>query len=474
MVSVKDLNQKLLDAQYAVRGKIVDAAQKMEEEGKKVIYCNIGNPQIFKQKPLTYVREVLSLVTYPDILKNENNLSGYHKDSIKRAKYILEKMPMGVGAYSQSPGVPFIREACADFIKRRDNIEAKKERIILTDGASKGVQAVLFTLLRNENDGIMIPIPQYPLYSATLTLYGGKQVDYYLDENNKWELDEESLKKSYRQAKDNGINPVAITIINPGNPTGAVLSEDNIKMVINFARSHNLAILADEVYQENVYKTNKKFHSFAKVMVGMKIDDVALFSFHSMSKGFYGECGIRAGYFELRNIPEDVLAQFIKQQSISLCSNVVGQVATYLMVTPPVKGEESYDLYIKERDGILNDMKEKARILGEGINKVPGMYCEVPEGAMYAFVRFELPDTEDISKMNDEQLNLYSAKRDEDYCMKLLEETSICVVPGSGFGQRPGTLHFRTTFLPPKEDIEELVDKIKVFHTKYSEAMKKI
>ena len=102
------------------------------------------------------------------------------------------------------------------------------------------------------------------------------------------------------------------------------------------------------------------------------------------------------------------------------------------------------------------------------------MYCEVPEGAMYAFVRFELPDTEDISKMNDEQLNLYSAKRDEDYCMKLLEETSICVVPGSGFGQRPGTLHFRTTFLPPKEDIEELVDKIKVFHTKYSEAMKKI
>jgi aspartate/methionine/tyrosine aminotransferase len=472
MVSVKDLNQRLLDAQYAVRGRIVDKAQQMEEKGEKIIYCNIGNPQIFKQKPLTYVREVLSLVTYPELLKNEEVLKTFHADSVKKAKYIMEKMPMGVGAYSQSPGVPFIRQACADFIKRRDGIEAKRERIILTDGASKGVQAVLFALLKNDNDGIMIPIPQYPLYSATLTLYGGTLVDYYLDEANNWQLNEQSLKDSYEKAKAAGINPVAITVINPGNPTGAVLSEDNVKMIINFARSHNLSILADEVYQENVYPKDKKFHSFAKVMSGMGITDVALFSFHSMSKGFYGECGIRAGYFELRNIPEDVLAQFIKQQSISLCSNVVGQVATYLMVTPPVEGEESYDLYMQERNGILSNMKEKARILGEGLNKIPGMFCEVPEGAMYAFVRFELPDTEDTKKMSEDELVKYEAKRDEQYCMRLLEETNICVVPGSGFGQKPGTMHFRTTFLPPKEDIEALVEKMKVFHTKYSASIK--
>ncbi len=472
MVSVKDLNQRLLDAQYAVRGRIVDKAQQMEEKGEKIIYCNIGNPQIFKQKPLTYVREVLSLVTYPELLKNEEVLKTFHADSVKKAKFIMEKMPMGVGAYSQSPGVPFIRQACADFIKRRDGIETKRERIILTDGASKGVQAVLFALLRNDNDGIMIPIPQYPLYSATLTLYGGTLVDYYLDEANSWQLNGQSLKDSYEKAKAKGINPVAITVINPGNPTGAVLSEDNVKMIINFARSHNLSILADEVYQENVYPKDKKFHSFAKVMSDMNITDVALFSFHSMSKGFYGECGIRAGYFELRNIPEDVLAQFTKQQSISLCSNVVGQVATYLMVTPPVEGEESYDLYMQERNGILSNMKEKARILGEGLNKIPGMFCEVPEGAMYAFVRFELPDTEDTKKMSENELVKYEAKRDEQYCMSLLEETNICVVPGSGFGQKPGTMHFRTTFLPPKEDIEALVEKMKVFHTKYSASIK--
>ncbi|HPS65187.1 MAG TPA: aminotransferase class I/II-fold pyridoxal phosphate-dependent enzyme, partial [Ignavibacteria bacterium] len=290
MVSVKDLNQRLLDAQYAVRGRIVDKAQQMEEKGEKIIYCNIGNPQIFKQKPLTYVREVLSLVTYPELLKNEEVLKTFHADSVKKAKFIMEKMPMGVGAYSQSPGVPFIRQACADFIKRRDGIETKRERIILTDGASKGVQAVLFALLRNDNDGIMIPIPQYPLYSATLTLYGGTLVDYYLDEANSWQLNGQSLKDSYEKAKAKGINPVAITVINPGNPTGAVLSEDNVKMIINFARSHNLSILADEVYQENVYPKDKKFHSFAKVMSDMNITDVALFSFHSMSKGFYGEC----------------------------------------------------------------------------------------------------------------------------------------------------------------------------------------
>ena len=473
MVSVKDLSQKLLDAEYAVRGKIVDKAQEMEDKGEKIIYCNIGNPQIFKQKPLTYVREVLSLVTYPELLNREEVLKTFHSDSVRKAKFIMEKMPMGVGAYSQSPGVPFIRQACADFIKRRDGIDAVRERIILTDGASKGVQAVLFALLRNENDGIMIPIPQYPLYSATLTLYGGNLVGYYIDEDNNWQLSEAALTESYNKAKSEGINPVAITVINPGNPTGAVLSEDNIKMILNFARSHNLSVLADEVYQENVYPTDKKFHSFAKVLSNMGITDLALFSFHSMSKGFYGECGLRAGFFELRNISDDVLAQFIKQQSISLCSNVVGQVAIYLMVTPPVKGEESYDLYMQERNNILNDMKEKARILGEGLNKIPGMFCKVPEGAMYAFVRFELPDTEDTSKMSEEELLVYEAKRDEQYCMNLLEETCICVVPGSGFGQKPGTMHFRTTFLPPKEDIEALVEKMKIFHVKYSESLKK-
>lgn len=469
MLTINDLSKKLLDAEYAVRGKIVIRAQELEEQGKKIIYCNIGNPQALKQKPLTYVREVLSLVEFPDLLNDETFLKGYHKDSIVRAKFILKNVPGGVGAYSQSAGIPFIRKAVADFIEKRDGIPAEKERIILTDGASKGVQSVIMALLRNENDGVMIPIPQYPLYSATLTLYGGHRVDYYLDEENSWQLNEKILEESIGNARKNGINPVAISVIHPGNPTGAVLSYDNIKMILNFAKRNNLSILADEVYQENIYKDGLKFYSFAKVAYDEGITDVPLFSFHSMSKGYLGECGHRAGYFELRNIPQDVLDQFIKLQSISLCSNVVGQIATYLMVSPPKEGEESYDLYKKEKNGILNDLKVKAEILGKGLNEIEGMKCEIPQGAMYAFVKFELPHKPGVDplKFNDEERLKYEAERDSKYCLKLLEETGICVVPGSGFGQLPNTLHFRTTFLPPREEIETLVEKIKDFHIKY-------
>lgn len=472
MISIKELSPNLLIAEYAVRGPIVIRAQELEKQGKKIIYCNIGNPQALKQKPLSYIRQFLSLLEYPELLKEESLLKIYPRDIVERAKKIHHQLPHGTGAYTQSAGVPFIRQAIAEFITKRDGIPADENHVILTDGASKGVQASITALLKDKKDGFMIPIPQYPLYSATIELYGGRKIGYYLDENNSWQLNEQILTESIEKAKSKGINPVAIAVINPGNPTGAVLSYENIVMIINFAKKYNLSILADEVYQENVYVSNAKFHSFARVMHDMKMNDVTLFSYHSVSKGFMGECGHRGGYMEIRNIPNDVMAQFIKLQSISLCSNVTGQLVTYLMVTPPQKGDESYEAYIKERDGILNDLKTKAQILGEGLNKIPGMTIDVPQGAMYAFVKFELPSTADIASMTPEEQLAYESQRDSDYCLALLEETGICVVPGSGFGQQPGTLHFRTTFLPPKDEIEELVVKMKDFHIKYCEKLK--
>jgi alanine transaminase len=469
MITIKDINPNLIEAQYAVRGKIVIRAQELEEQGKKIIYCNIGNPQALKQKPLTFIRQVLSLLEYPDMIDMKEAERIFPADIIKRAKFIMGKNPTGTGAYTQSTGVPFIREAIAEFIRKRDSITADKDKIMLTDGASKGVQAALTLVLKNADDGIMIPTPQYPLYSATIALYGAKQIGYYLDEKNNWQLNESELTKSYDQAKANGINTVALAVINPGNPTGAVLSKENIEMVIRFAKKYNLTILADEVYQENVYLKGLKFYSFAKVLHGMNEKDVTLFSFHSVSKGFLGECGHRGGYFEVRNIPDDVYAQLVKLQSIGLCSNVDGQIVTYLMVAPPVEGDESYNLYIKERESILSGLKEKAEILGKGLNEIDGMECEIPQGAMYAFVKFELPDSKDVdvTKMSEAERFAYDSKRDAEYCMALLEETGICVVPGSGFGQLPKTMHFRTTFLPPKEDINILVEKMKNFHIAY-------
>jgi aspartate/methionine/tyrosine aminotransferase len=474
MINFKNINTRLIESQYAVRGKIVLRAQELEEKGKKIIYCNIGNPQALKQKPLTYIRQVLSLLEYPELMNKPEAEKIFPKDLIERAKYILKKNPTGTGAYTQSAGITFIRQAIADFIEKRDGISSDKDKIILTDGASKGVQSVLTVLLKNENDGIMIPIPQYPLYSATLTLYGGKQIGYYLDENNSWQLNEKILIDSIEDAKKKGVNPVAIAIINPGNPTGAVLSLDNIKMIIKFAKKYNLSVLADEVYQENVYLKGLKFYSFAKAMHDLNENDITLFSFHSVSKGYLGECGHRGGYFEIRNIPDDVFEQIIKLQSISLCSNVDGQIVTYLMVNPPQPGDESFELYQKEKNGILDELKFKSNLLGTELNKIEGMSTEVPQGAMYAYVKFELPHKKgvDPKAMSEEERLKYEAKRDSDYCMTLLEETGICVVPGSGFGQMPGTLHFRTTILPPRNEMEDLIRLIKEFHLSYVKKMK--
>lgn len=458
MLNYINLSQRLIDADYAVRGRIVIRAQELEKQGKKITYCNIGNPHAFAQKPMTYVREVLSLLEFPNLLKQDLTTL-FHSDSIERAKSILKALPEGVGAYSASAGVEFARGAVAEFIRKRDNIPADSDRIILTDGASKAAQSVITAIIKNPTDGLMLPVPQYPMYSATLTLVGGQSIGYYLDEANHWQLNEESLLDSYNTAKMNKLNPVAITVINPGNPTGAVLSYDNIKMIINFARKHNLSILADEVYQENIYSKTAKFHSFAKVMHEMQITDVTLFSFHSMSKGFYGECGHRSGYLEVRNVPDDVFAQFVKLQSINLCANLAGQIACYLMVSPPEPGDASYDLYLEEKNFILNDLKEKAQIIGSELNNIDGLSVNIPEGAMYAFVKIELPAAH-INRNAESAI-------DEKYCMALLEDTGICVVPGSGFGQFPNTLHFRTTFLPPREQIIQLVEQLRVFHKKY-------
>ena len=272
-----------------------------------------------------------------------------------------------------------------------------------------------------------------------------------MDEANDWKLSQAMLESSLAEAERKGTKVRAICVINPGNPTGSVMDRDNIAMVIRFAKAHDLAILADEVYQENVYLQGDTFVSFAKVLVELGERDVSLFSFHSCSKGFLGECGQRGGYMEIRNIPDDVVAQILKLQSVSLCANLTGQMTTYCMVNPPVPGQPSYEMFAAERAGILDEMKQRAVILAEGLNRIPGIQCNRVAGAMYCFPRVTLP----------------AGRTDAEYCMSLLEETGICVVPGSGFGQVPGTAHFRTTILPPTYKMKMVVEKLAAFHVAY-------
>ena len=448
-IKLQDLGKSVIDTQYAVRGPIVARAAELERAGKEIIYCNIGNPQALEQKPLTYVRQVLALAQYPELIETAANL--FPADVLATAKALLAGSKYGLGAYSESKGVRFVRDAVARFIQERDGIAADPEAIYLTDGASKGVQAALRVLIGNPTDGIMIPIPQYPLYSATITLYEGRQVNFYMDEGNDWKLSQAMLESSLQEAEAKGTRVRAICVINPGNPTGSVMDHENIAMVIRFAKAHNLSILADEVYQENIYLAGDKFTSFAKVLAEMGEQDVSLFSFHSCSKGFFGECGQRGGYMEIRNVPADVVAQILKLQSVGLCANLTGQMVTYCMVNPPRPGQPSHEVFVRERDGILNELKKRAVILAEGLNRIPGYKCNTVAGAMYCFPSITLP----------------AGRTDEEYCMALLEATGVCLVPGTGFGQAPGTAHFRTTILPPTEKMKKVVERLAEFHASY-------
>ncbi len=466
------VNPRVLEMEYAVRGPIPQRAAELKRQGREIIPCNIGNPQALGQSPLTYFRQVLALVEEPSKIARERKLKELFEETpgsplseddflseyvLEVSERILRLSGTGTGAYTESKGFAFVRQAVAEFINRRDgftgDLQADPERIFLTDGASDAAKRILNVLIAAPNDGVMIPIPQYPLYSASITMFGGVQVDYYPDEERDWALDRQELERAYRQATRQGVNVKAIVVINPGNPTGAVLDEESVREVIDFAEEHRLAIIADEVYQENVY--GEKFVSFARVLGDRP---VPLFSLHSISKGFFGECGHRGGYMEVRNPPriagsdQSLIDLLLKQASVGLCSNTAGQILTYLMVTPPEEGSEPYALFQREKERILQDLYEKAQMIRAAFDEMEGVKCFGKTGAMYLFPRLD---------------KLPEGTNDFDYCMALLEETGLVTVNGSGFGQKPGTHHLRIAFLPPKEQLRDVLPKWIEFHNRY-------
>ncbi len=468
------VNPNILQMEYAVRGPIPQRAAELEKQGSAIIPCHIGNPQALGQAPITYLRQVLGLVEEPSKISRERQLKALFEENpysnlveedfiseeiLILSEDILAKSVTGMGAYTASKGHFFIREAIADFINQRDcykpsnGIPADPENIFLTSGASQGVKFVIDLLIANKNDGIMIPIPQYPLYSASIKKAGGVQINYYPDEEQGWIFNRSILEESFLKAKKNGVNVKGIVVINPANPTGAVLDEQSMINVIGFAQEHHLMIIADEVYQENIYQG--KFLSFAKVIGS---EPVALVSLHSISKGFLGECGHRGGYLELRNPPNIVGSPLNftdllnKQASVSLCSSTPGQVLTYLMVKPPTKNSTTYQKYSEEKNKILSDLHQKAVMIREAFSEMKGMECFGETGALYLFPRLNV---------------LPEGTTDYDYCMALLEKTGLCTVNGSGFGQKEGTHHLRIAFLPPKELLEQVLPEWIKFHNHY-------
>ncbi|KAM3919788.1 alanine aminotransferase 2 [Leptodactylus fuscus] len=472
ILTLQSMNPQVRAVEYAVRGPIVVKAGEIEKELQQgikkpfseVIKANIGDAHAMGQQPITFLRQVVALCTYPDLLDSPQ----FPQDAKDRARRILESCGgQSLGSYSASQGIACIREDVAQYIEQRDGgVPADPDNIFLTTGASDGIASILKILVSGEGKsrtGVMIPIPQYPLYSAAISELNAVQVNYYLDEDHCWALDVGELRRALYDAKQYS-NPKVLCIINPGNPTGQVQSRRCIEEVIHFAWKEGLFLLADEVYQDNVYSPDCQFHSFKKVLYEMGPEyssNVELASFHSTSKGYMGECGYRGGYMEVLNLHPDIKAQLVKMLSVRLCPPVSGQAAMDVVVNPPQPDEESYPQFIQEKEAVLSNLAHKAKLTEELFNQVPGIQCNPLQGAMYAFPQIFIP----LKAVKEAEL--LQMAPDMFYCMRLLEETGICVVPGSGFGQRDGTYHFRMTILPPVEKLTLLLQSVKDFHVRF-------
>lgn len=223
-------------------------------------------------------------------------------------------------------------------------------------------------------------------------------------------------------------------------------------------------LLADEVYQDNVYDENAEFYSCKKAAseLGLIEDDaIELVSFHSTSKGLFGECGRRGGYMELVGIDQNVIDQLYKLASSKLCSNLDGQVMTSLMVRGPKKGDPSFESHEAEKKSIFESLKRRSSLVSEGLRSIPGFSCQRAQGAMYCFPAVELP----IGAIKAAEAR--NMTPDSHYAVDLLEETGICVVPASGFRQKDGRYGFRTTFLPSEDEMAVAVDAIAAHYKKY-------
>ncbi|KAF9483330.1 alanine aminotransferase [Pholiota conissans] len=463
-LSTDDINPTFHTVQYAVRGELAIKAEALRDELKrpdhglpfdKVISSNIGNPQQkgLDQPPITFTRQVAALMEWPELATLAPGV--FPEDVVERVRELREEIG-SIGAYSHSQGVPFIRKSVAKFIEARDGYPADPDHIFLTGGASAGVSLLISMLISSPTSGILIPIPQYPLYTATLAQHKGHAIPYHLDETRSWSTPVASIEEAIVDAKKDGIVPKGLVVINPGNPTGALLDEETQEEIVKLCEKNNIVLLADEVYQDNLHLRNTHpFTSFKKIVSARK-STVPLVSFHSISKGVSGECGRRGGYFELTNFSPELIALLYKMVSVNLCPPLSGQIGVDTMVRPPAPGSASHPQWKKETETVHSALASRTSIMASRLNALPGVSVVASPGALYLYPRIHLSYA--AIKAAEEA----GKAPDAFYALALLDQTGICVVPGSGFGQKEGEWHYRLTCLCP--GVDEYVGKLEKFH----------
>ena len=390
---------KLANVLYDVRGPIVEAAKQMEDEGQKIIKLNIGNLAPFGFDAPEEIQQ--------DMIRNLPNSAGY----------------------SDSKGIFAARKAVMHYTQQQGVAGVTLEDIYLGNGASELIVMAANALLDN-GDELLVPSPDYPLWTAATSLSGGTPVHYRCDEDNGWQPDLADMRAKITPRTK------GIVVINPNNPTGVLYSDELLKGIVALAREFGLVLLADEVYDKVLYE------GVTHTAMASLSTDVLTLTFNSLSKA-YRSCGYRAGWMVLSG-PKEIAKDFIEGlnmlANLKLGSNVPGQWA----IQTALGGYQSINDLVKE-GGRLRRQRDLAYEL---ITAIPGVTCVKPQAALYMFPRLDP--------------KVYPIPDDRQFFMEVLRATRVMLVQGSGFNY-PDNQHFRIVFLPHEDDLREAINRLARF-----------
>jgi alanine-synthesizing transaminase len=394
---------KLANVLYDIRGPIMDAAKQMEEDGQKIIKLNIGNLAVFGFDAPEEIQQ--------DMIRNLPNSAGY----------------------SDSKGVFAARKAVMHETQKQGIAGVTLDDIYLGNGASELI-AMSTNALLDDGDELLLPAPDYPLWTASTSLSGGTPVHYLCDEANGWmpNLDDIRAKITPRTK--------GIVVINPNNPTGALYSDELLKSIVAIAREHGLVIFADEVYDKVLYDGVKH------TAIASLSTDVLTLTFNSLSKS-YRSCGYRAGWVVVsgdKRAAQDYIEGLNMLSNMRLCANVPGQWA----IQTALGGYQSINDLVCD-GGRLRRQRDLAYEL---ITAIPGVTCVKPSAALYMFPRLD-PE-------------VYPIADDRQFFLELLKETRVMLVQGTGFNWATPD-HFRIVFLPHEDDLREAINRIAKFLEQY-------
>ena len=392
-------SSKLADVCYDIRGPVLARARQMEEEGQRVLKLNIGNLAPFG---FDAPDEVIH-----DVIVNLSNASGY----------------------TDSKGLFQARKAIMHYTQSKNIRGVGLDDIIVGNGVSELIVMSMQGLL-DDGDEVLIPAPDYPLWTAAVKLAGGTPVHYLCDEAADWTPDIADIRKKITPRTR------AIVVINPNNPTGALYPDELLLQLIEVARQHQLIILADEIYDKVLYDgaTHTSIASLA--------DDVLFLSFNGLSKN-YRACGYRSGWVVIsgeKQHARDYIEGLDILASMRLCANAPGQYA----IQTALGGYQSIDDLVAPT-GRLGRQRDLSYSL---ITQIPGVTCVKPKAALYLFPRLDP--------------KMYPIKDDQQFVLEMLEEQKVLVVQGTGFNWAQ-TDHFRVVFLPNSDDLTEAIGRIARF-----------